>query len=62
MSFEVSTTGVAERPAVFRSSQFALLDEAALNHMTKCLKSTASETDGTLPPGHYALPLIWRLE
>jgi TonB family protein len=62
VSFEVSTAGVAERPAVLRSSQFALLDEAALNHLKKCLKTTANETDGTLPPGLYALPLIWQLE
>ena len=62
MIFEVSASGVAEKPAVFRSSQFPLLDEAALNHMKKCIKSTAKETDGTLPPGRYALPLVWRLE
>ena len=62
VSFEVSASGVAERPAVLRSSQFALLDEAALNHMKKCISSAAKETDGTLPPGRYALPLIWRLE
>lgn len=62
MSFEVSPTGVAERPVVFRSSQFALLDEAALNHMKKCLKITATGTSGSLPPGRYALPLVWRLE
>jgi TonB family protein len=62
VSFEVSATGVAERPVVLRSSQFALLDEAALSHMKKCLKATAIETAGMLPPGRYALPLVWRLE
>jgi TonB family protein len=62
VSFEVSASGVAEGPAVRRSSQFALLDEAALNHMEKCIQSTARETDGTLPPGRYALPMTWRLE
>jgi hypothetical protein len=48
VSFEVSASGVAERPAVLRSSQFSLLDEAALNHMKDCLKTTANETSGTL--------------
>ena len=62
VSFEVSASGVAERPVVLRSSRFPLLDEAALNHMKKCITSTAKETDGTLPAGRYALPLIWRLE
>jgi TonB family protein len=62
VSLEVSATGVAERPAVLRSSKFALLDEAALNHMKQCLRTTAKETDGKLPPGRYALPLVWRLE
>ena len=60
--FEVSASGAAERPAVVRSSQVPLLDDAALNHMKKCIESTAKVTDGTLPPGRYALPLIWRLE
>ena len=60
--FEVSARGVAERPSVVRSSRFPLLDEAALNHMKKCIASTAKETDGTLPPGRYALPLVWRIE
>jgi TonB family protein len=62
VSFEVSASGVAERPAVMRSSQFSLLDEAALNHMKDCLKTTANETSGTLPPGRYALPMVWRLD
>ena len=33
VSFEVSATGVAERPAVLRSSRYALLDEAAYKEL-----------------------------
>lgn len=62
VSFEVSAAGVAERPVLSRSSRFPLLDEAALNHMKRCLEATAAQTQGTLPPGRYALPLVWRLE
>lgn len=62
LSFDVNASGIAERPAVVRSSGFALLDKAALEHLAFCLSHTAAQDQGPLPPGRYAVPMVWRLE
>lgn len=62
VSFEVSENGVAGRPIVLHSSQFPQLDEAALEHMKKCIEATGAETAGSLPPGRYILPMLWLLQ
>jgi TonB family protein len=60
--FEVSESGVAQKPAVHRSSRYRTLDEAALSHMRRCLEETADQVSGKLPAGRYALPMQWRIQ
>lgn len=62
VSFEVSSLGIAEKPALGQSSGFPLLDTATLEHLQRCIENTATVTAGQLPKGKYALPMVWRLE
>jgi TonB family protein len=60
--FVVSAEGVPGEPAVLRSSGHGVLDNAALKHMRACIQQFELGRSAPLPPGRFALPMIWRLE
>ncbi|MFC5498596.1 energy transducer TonB [Caenimonas terrae] len=62
VGFTVSPTGHIEDPGLLRSSGHGLLDQAALAHLNKCIASVTTQPDAALPPGRYALPMVWRIQ
>jgi TonB family protein len=62
VAFTVTAAGDIEQPALVRSSGYPLLDQAALAHLNKCIAAFVPQRDAPLPPGRYALPMVWRLE
>lgn len=62
VEFTVSASGAPEAPAVRQSSGHRLLDQAALEHLVRCIDAHAQAPGGPLPPGRFALPVLWRLE
>jgi TonB family protein len=62
VAFSVSASGVPEAPAVLQSSGHRLLDQAALQHLARCIEAHAHAPGGPLPPGRFSVPVLWRLE
>jgi len=60
--FTVTAEGNLENPGLLRSSGHAVLDEAALSHLNRCIAASTAAEQPKLPQGRYALPLLWRIE
>lgn len=60
--FTVTPAGAIQAAGLLRSSGHRLLDEAALGHLDKCIAASAPPSGDPLPPGRYALPMVWRIE
>jgi TonB family protein len=61
--FTVNDDGQPGDAVVSVSSGHAALDEAALQHYQRCRRAHARLQDSEpLPPGRYALPIVWRIE
>jgi TonB family protein len=60
--FTVAESGSIESPGLLRSSGHAVLDQAALAHLIKCIAEFPLDHQPKLPVGTYALPLVWRIE
>lgn len=62
VSFVVLPDGKAQEPAVLRASGHSFLDHAALAHVRRCLVQYPGSDENPLPAGHFALPVVWRIE
>ena len=60
--FAVSVEGVPEEPSLLRSSGHAVLDHAAIKHLSLCIRQFVATSTERLPAGRYALPMVWRIE
>lgn len=62
VAFTVAAAGQIQNPGLVRSSGHQILDQAALAHLNQCIASVSTQPDDPLPPGRYALPMVWRIE
>ncbi|WP_082585622.1 TonB family protein [Hydrogenophaga sp. Root209] len=62
VAFTVAAAGQIQNPGLLRSSGHLILDHAALAHLNQCIASVSTQPDDALPPGRYALPMVWRIE
>lgn len=58
----IPAEGVPEEPKLLRSSGHPVLDQAALKHLSSCIKQFVAKESERLPVGRYAFPIEWRLE
>ncbi|WP_442909573.1 TonB family protein [Hydrogenophaga sp.] len=62
VAFTVAAAGPIQNPGLLRSSGHQTLDRAALAHLNQCIASVSTQAEDPLPPGRYALPMVWRIE
>jgi TonB family protein len=62
VSFVVLPDGKAQEPSLLRTSGHSFLDHAAVAHVRRCLVQYPGSDENPLPAGHFALPVVWRIE
>ncbi|WP_425259546.1 TonB family protein [Rubrivivax sp. RP6-9] len=62
VGFRVTTEGGIEGPMLRHSSGHDVLDRAALAHLDRCIARFRATEQPRLPPGSFALPLLWRID